>query len=94
MQITYVGPFDSIEIPEVGIVARNASVSVSSDLAGHPPVARLAVALADLVAATEAIDHPGAAALRKEIAGLDHGEGLLAQPSNWVPAKKKDEVSA
>lgn len=68
MQISYVGPFDEVEVPGVGVVKRGEPVSVASALAGRVP------------------------------SDQDPGEGLLAQPSNWAPAKaassKKDEVSA
>ena len=68
MQISYVGPFDEVEVPGVGVVKRGEAVSVAADVAGRVP------------------------------SGEDLGEGLLAQPSNWAPAKaassKKDEVSA
>lgn len=75
MQISYVGPFDEIDVPGVGVVKRNASVSVPSDLAGRVPSGDV-----------DAEDY-------------DPGVGLLAQPSNWVPAKpakpaKEDEVTS
>jgi hypothetical protein len=69
MQISYVGPFDEVEVPGVGVVKRGESVSVASELAGRVP------------------------------SDEDLGAGLLAQPSNWAPAKaapakKNDEVSS
>lgn len=67
MQINYVGPFDEVEVPGVGVAKRGETVSVPTDIAGRAPN------------------------------GDDPGEGLLAQPSNWAPAKaapsKKDEVT-
>lgn len=75
MQISYVGPFDEVEVPGHGVVKRNASISVPSDVAGHAPVGD------------------------PESEDFDPGVGLLAQTSNWVPAKtakpsKEDEVSS
>ena len=98
MQIIYVGPFDAVDLDGYGTVTRDAPLSVSSDVAGRPPAPRLAIAMQELADAVAAIDHDRAAALRAEIVDLDSGTGLLAQPSNWVPAKgvpkKEDEVSA
>jgi len=64
--------------------------------AGRPPVPRLAAAHLELHEAISALDHPGAAALREEIIGLDPGAGLLAQAGTWEPAAttvKKAAVS-
>jgi hypothetical protein len=99
MQITYVGPFDAVELVDGTIAKHGETISVSAEVAGRPADPRLTDALAALSAAIEAIDHAGAASLRAEIGGLDHGSGLLAQPSNWVPAEtkaaaKKDEVTS
>lgn len=72
MQISYVGPFDEVEVLGVGVVKRGESVSVETSIAGR-------VATPD-----------------EDPEKNDPGEGLLAQPSNWVAAKapvsKKDEV--
>lgn len=94
MQIQYVGPFDAVDLDGVGAVARNATISVPSELAGRAPSPRLSAAMLELTAAMEAIDHHGAAALREEIVSLDAGAGLLAQPSNWVPVKASGKGSA
>lgn len=98
MQIIYVGPFDAVDVDGFGTVQRDTPISVPSELAGRPPVPRLAAAMTELHEAIGAIDHDRAVALREEITGLDAGSGLLAQPSNWVPAKgaskKEDEVAA
>lgn len=87
MQIRYVGPHDSVEVPGVGLVANGATVTVSAGLAGREPDARLAVAHAELAAAIAAIDHLAAVRLREEIVGLDPGVGLLAQSDAWQPVK-------
>jgi len=99
MQIIYVGPSDGVELEGVaGVVDRGVAVDVPADLAGRAPVARLAVAMNELYAATAALDHPLCASLRLEIIELDPGVGLLAQDV-WqvapaVKASKKDEVTS
>lgn len=87
MQIIYVGPFSAVRFFDQGEereVAQGEAVEVHPDTAGRAPAARLTAALAELAAAGD--DDELAAKLRFEIAGLDAGAGLLAQPTNWQPA--------
>ena len=95
-QLQYIGPHAEIELAATGdLVERDDIVDVPAEIAGRAPAARLAGALDDLAAAVTAaaeadldVDEQitrarAVAELRAEIAGLDHGEGLLAQPDNW-----------
>lgn len=104
MIVKYVGQ-SAVEVGRF-IVEPGGTIDVPDDgppgtvYGGRPPEPRLAAAMADLVAAITARDHHRAAALRTEIAGLDYGTGLLAQPENWQPApsakkaaEKAEEVS-
>jgi hypothetical protein len=94
--LKYVGPHDAVEVIGFGEVKRGDTLSVPAAVAGRSPSPRLAVAMVELDAAITAIDHDLAKALREEIIDLDHGDGLLAQPSNWEAVKaptKKDEVA-
>ena len=88
MRLKYHGPFDAVEVAGQ-TVKRNHQFEVDADTAGRPPEPRVADAQAELAAAVAAIDHDGAARLRDEIAGLDFGEGLLAQPDNFVAVETK-----
>lgn len=100
MKIRYVGHLDEVEVTALdgATVKRNHQIEAPDDVAGHPPEARLAEAMDELVAATEARDHALIVKLREEISGLDYGSGLLAQTDAWqaaaTPSKKKDEVPA
>lgn len=78
MKIRYVGPHDAVEVAGL-TVGRGKTIDVPDEVAGTPPVARLAVAMTELAAATAVRDHPLQAELRAEIAELDYGTGLLAQ---------------
>lgn len=85
VKVKYVGPFDEIEVAGQ-TVKRNHQFDVADDVAGHPPEPRWAEAQAELVDAVSGHpDHVLAAQLRDEIATLDMGEGLLAQPDNFQP---------
>jgi hypothetical protein len=97
MQITYCGAHDSVILAidgrEVGCV-KGSSVDVPDAIAGTAPAVRLAPAMAELVTATAAHNHEVAQPLRDEIALLDFGTGLLAQPENWQPVKHKPTAPA
>jgi hypothetical protein len=88
MNLTYVGPFDAVEVAGQ-IVKHGETISFSSDIAGRAPDPRIDAAHLELADAVASLDHDRAIALRDEIIGLDHGTGLLGQPSNWLPAKAK-----
>lgn len=85
VKVKYVGPFDAVEV--VGLVVkRDQTFEVDETVAGHPPEQRWTQALVELRDATSARpDHVRAARLRAELAGLDPGDGLLAQTDNFQP---------
>lgn len=94
MKITYIGPFDAVEVDVIGaIVQHGESIDVPDDIAGRAPDPRIAEAMLELRDAVAAIDHLRAQALRDEIIGLDAGVGLLAQTSNWELAAAPRRVS-
>ena len=62
------------------------AVEVPDELAGVAPDPRVEAAHAELAEAIAAIDHEAAQRLRDEIAGLEHGHGLLAQGWTHAPA--------
>lgn len=95
MQLTYIGPFDAVEIPDVGVVEQGQSIDVPDELAGRAPVpGQIPAGLVTLFEAEGpdaivALDEEALAAFEDdELVDvlLDPGEGLLAQPSNWVEA--------
>lgn len=98
MKLKYIGALPEAEIhlrnEQVVTVKHNHQFDVPDDEAGHVPDVRLEPAMAELAAATAASDHVLAAKLRDEIAGLDMGDGLLAQTDNYAAvdtkASKKD----
>lgn len=94
MKLKYVGPHDEVELPGGLTVKRNHQIEVPDELAGKAPDARIAEAMVELHDAVENHDHPAGVKLRKEIAELDFGTGLLAQDTWEVVAHKKDEVKA
>ena len=74
MHIRYVGPFDEVEIAASGdVVARGATVEVPAEIAGRPPKG------------DRFVDAGAANPVRNP--DFDPGEGLLAQPDAWQPAK-------
>lgn len=84
MLVRYVGPSDAVEVGPYS-ARKGDTIDVPADLAGRPPVPRLAEAMRELHDAVEAHDHSRAVALRDEITDLDFGAGLLAQPEVWQP---------
>jgi hypothetical protein len=85
MKITYVGPFDAVELDTPSItVKRDETIDVPVSVAGRAPDARVAEIAAEL--AESYFDHAKRSALLAELVDLDHGAGLLAQTSNWTPA--------
>ena len=89
MKVKYCGPFDEVEVAGQK-VKRGHQFEVSDEVAGKAPDPRWAEAQAELVDAVNGTpDHDRAAKLRDEIAGLDFGEGLLAQPDNFQPVTAK-----
>ena len=87
MKIVNVSPLGDLEIDVLGLLVRaGQTVDVPDAVAGRQPEPRVAECEAELVAATAALDHARAKALREEWPTLDHGAGLLAQPGNWRPA--------
>jgi hypothetical protein len=95
VKIQNVSPLGSLDIDVLGLtVPGGATVEVPDAVAGRPPEARVAACEAELVAATARLDHHAAKALREEWTTLDHGVGLLAQPSNWRPAATPKTVKA
>lgn len=91
-KIRYVGPHDAVELLDGRIVERGHQIEVSDELAGKRPSRRIEAAMAELGEAVTNFDHHRAVALRKEIAELDHGSGLLAQDTWEAVTAKKDEV--
>ena len=94
-KLRYTGPIDEVELPGVGSVKRGSTVDVPTGLAGRPPDPRLAEAMIELQTARIGGDHEWQRDLRAEIAGLDAGDGLLAQ-STWELVKsttKQEEKS-
>jgi hypothetical protein len=95
LKVRNISPLGALDLPGVGLVDAGAVIEVPADgepgtvFAGRPPAARLAAAHLELHAAISALDHPGAAALREEIIGLDPGAGLLAQAGTWEPVTVK-----
>lgn len=98
-KIKYVGPFpelDPLRLPSgatVPGVKRNHQFEVPDADAGYPPEARYLAAMVELADAVNGHpDHERARKLRDEIATLNPGDGLLAQPDNFqpVPAKVKE----
>jgi len=88
MRITNVCPLGDLDIDAIGLtVPAGATVDVPDVVAGRAPEARVVACEVALVVAVVARDHEVAKACREEWGTLDHGEGLLAQPGNWVPAK-------
>ena len=93
--VRYIGPSDEVDIPGIGSCKRGETISVPTDVAGHAPDPRVAVAMTELADAIASIDHDRAQALKNEIIGLDSGAGLLAQ-STWeqvTTKQKKDDES-
>ena len=91
MLIKYVGPSPAVEVRGQEFV-KGVPVDVPKELAGRPAEKRWAEAVAELVVATtpgDSYSHARAAELRAEIAGLDVGEGLLAQVGIWEAVKGK-----
>jgi hypothetical protein len=94
MKITYVGPFDAVEVPVGGrfVTVKNGEpIDLPVALAGRPPAERLSEIL-DVELPAVFDNHEARSALIAELATVDAGEGLLAQPSNWqpvAPAKKE-----
>jgi hypothetical protein len=96
MKIKYVGPFDAVEVP-VGpdrfvVVESGGVIDLPVALAGRPPSKEYL----ELVAELEKVhaDHHARAAVIEQLAGVDVGEGLLAQPSNWEPAAPAKETKS
>lgn len=86
MNVTYTGPLDAIEVGGF-VVKRGKTIDMPAHVVGRPPDKRVAEAFAELEVAYGKADHEAAKALREELATLDYGEGLLAQPDNWTAAK-------
>jgi len=93
MQVTYIGPFDAVELDGVGVVTNGVPFDVSAEVAGSAPDPRVDAAHLELRDAVGALEHERAKALREEIIGLDHGSGLLAQSGNWVAVSKSKKKS-
>lgn len=82
MNVQYIGPFDSVEIPGVGHVARGGSISVSSEVAGHPASSQYRATHSALLTEQNAQKR---ASLRRTLSREDAGSGLLAQHDCWQP---------
>lgn len=96
MKIRYVGPSAEITV-EIGGVSmscpRGHDIDVPPAIAGSDPDPRLEEAMGELHQAINDHDHLKAVGLREEIAGLDAGEGLLAQ-AIWESAEPKVKKAA
>jgi hypothetical protein len=88
VKIRFIGVNGAIVIPDLGgqIIEPGTVFEVSDAMGGRVPSPRLVPCMEEIAACIARIDHDGAALLRDELATLDYGAGLLAQPSNFVPA--------
>lgn len=90
--VTVIAP-DDLTLPAWGISARKGQpIEVPQALAGRLPDPRLEPAMQELRDAIAALDHATAQARRNEIAGLDMGEGLLAQGWTLAPIAKPESA--
>lgn len=87
MKITYVGGFDAVELDNPArTVKRGETIDVPVAIAGRPPADRVAEIMTELADPAVYVDHYRRSALTAELVDVDHGVGLLAQTTNWIPA--------
>lgn len=92
MKLKYIGPLDSADVlvgDTIVTVQRNHQFEVPDDIAGRAPDPRLDDVARALVDAQTPDQHHERARLAHEYAGLDKGEGLLAQSDNFTTVTKK-----